>query len=414
MNTRILPALNILIVDNDQKNINLLTNILEEKMYTVSRTDDQSALETARLLLPEVVLLASNLANVNSYELCRSLKIDQITRNIPVIITGTPDELADKGQIFAAGATDYLPQPYQPEEVLARVEPHLAIQRLWGQLENQSAVFQNMSKRQQSEIAVARDIQRGLLPPASPNWPGLDVACYTQSAREVGGDFYTYHTFDTRLRRNEQRYAFAIGDVSGKGMPAALLMAISLASFKNLVTQAYSFNKLVTDLVTQTYSLSQFLSDLDKAIAFYTATTRQNCAMVYVELTKPTEPDKSSTMRAVNAGCMMPIIRRVDGSVEWVEIGGMPLGAGLGADFGYQEQQLNLSPGDLIILTSDGVVEANNSIDEMLGFDRLEQIVVSGPQDSARAMQEHLQLKVADFVGNTEPHDDMTMVVIQV
>ena len=414
MNTRILPALNILIIDNDPKSQDLLTIILEEKMYTVSRTDDQSALETARLLMPEVILLASNFANANSYELCRCLKIDQITRNIPVIITGTADELADKRKIFAAGAADYLAQPYQAEEILARVEPYLAIQRLWGQLENQSAVFQNMSKRQQSEIVVARDIQRGLLPPASPDWPGLDVVCYTQSAREVGGDFYTYHAFDTRLRRNEKRYAFAIGDVSGKGMPAALLMAISLASFKNLVTQAYSLNKLVTDLVTQTYSLSQFLTDLDKAIAFYTATTRQNCAMVYVELTKPTGSEKLSTMRAVNAGCMMPIIRRVDGSVEWVEIGGMPLGAGLGADFGYQEQQLNLSPGDLIILTSDGVVEANNSTEEMLGFDRLEEIVAIGPQSSAVAMQEHLKRKVDAFVGNTEPHDDMTMVVIQV
>ncbi len=414
MKTRKLPALNILIIDNDSKNSALLTAILEEKMYRVSRTDDQSALETARLLLPEVILLASRLANANSFELCRCLKIDELTRNIPVIVTGTPDELADKSQIFAAGAADYLPQPYQPEEVIARVEPHLAIQRLWEQLENQSAVFQNMSKRQQSEIAVARDIQRGLLPPASPNWPGLDVVCYTQSAREVGGDFYTYHTFDSRLRRNEQRYAFVVGDVSGKGMPAALLMTISLASFKNLVTQAYSFNKLVTDLVTQTYSLSQFLTDLDKAIAFYTATTHQNCAMVYVEITKPTNPDRPSIMRAVNAGCITPIIRRVDGSVEWVEIGGMPLGAGLGADFGYQEQQLNLFPGDLIILTSDGVVEATNSTEEMLGFDRLEQIVASGPQDSAKAMQEYLQHKVTTFVGNTEPHDDMTMVVIQV
>ena len=414
MNTRVLPALNILIIDNDPKNLVLLTTIFEEKMYSAATSNGKTALSAAKTLLPEVILLASNLAKTSGFDLCRHLKTDQDMRNIPVIITGTLDDLADKSRVFAAGAVDYLLQPYQAEEVLARVEPHLAMQRLWEQLENQSAVFQNMTKRQQSEIDVARDIQRGLLPPASPNWPELDVVCYTQSAREVGGDFYTYHTFDSRLRRNEKRYAFTIGDVSGKGMPAALLMAISLASFKNLITQEYSFNKLVTDLVSQTYSLSKFLADLDKAIAFYTATTRQNCALVYVELIKPTTPDRPATMRAVNAGCMMPIIRRVDGSVEWVEIGGMPLGAGLGADFGYKEQQVQLSPGDLVVLTSDGVVEANDSTEEMLGFDRLEQIVASGPQSSARAMQEHLQREVATFVGNTEPHDDMTIVVIQV
>ena len=100
--------------------------------------------------------------------------------------------------------------------------------------------------------------------------------------------------------------------------------------------------------------------------------------------------------------------------VNWAEVGGMPLGIGLGAQFGYQEITLTLSSGDLIILTSDGVVEANNAAREMFGFERLEQAVAVGPSTSAAAMLTHLQAEVAAFVGDKEPHDDLTIVVMQI
>jgi serine phosphatase RsbU (regulator of sigma subunit) len=304
-------------------------------------------------------------------------------------------------------------KPFQFEEVLALVNTHLTLRNLEQQLDNRVTQLQTLTARLQNELGVARDIQQGLLPPPTPDWPDLDVNCYTQPAREVGGDFYTYYTFDTRLRINQKRFAVAVGDVSGKGMPAALLMTISLASFKNIITQAYSLNKLVTDLVTKPYSLSKFLTDLDRDIAFYTATMRQNCALVYIEITKPIDPQEMTILRAVNAGCIMPIIRRTDGTAVWVDVGGMPLGVGLGAEFGYQEKVLNLSSGDIVVLVSDGVVEANNSSGQMFGFDGLERAVITGPQSSSRAMLQHLKAEVATFVGETEPHDDLTLVVIQ-
>ena len=116
----------------------------------------------------------------------------------------------------------------------------------------------------------------------------------------------------------------------------------------------------------------------------------------------------------INAGCITPIIRRVDGTVEWVEVGGIPLGVDLGAKFGYQEVSRSLSKGDLVILTSDGVVKAMTAAEEMFGFEQLEQAVASGPQSNAEAMLAHLRTTVEAFVGDTEPHDDLTMVVVQV
>ncbi len=265
-------------------------------------------------------------------------------------------------------------------------------------LRESEARYRLIANRLQQELDLAWQIQQGLLPPSQPDWSGLDVVCYSQPAQEVGGDFYAYHAFE------EGGFAIAVGDVSGKGMPAALLMAISLASLQGIVAQAFDPAELLTQL--------------DQAIALYTNTTRQNCALCYIEI-RPLAPsgpgkNKGSLMRVANAGCIPPLVRRIDGAVEWMEIGGVPLGAGLGTELGYPETDLTLSPGDLVILSSDGVVEATTPAGEMFSFDRLEQAVVSGPQTSAAAMLAHLRAEVDAFVDGAEAHDDLTMVVVQV
>jgi PAS domain S-box-containing protein len=265
------------------------------------------------------------------------------------------------------------------------------------------------------ELTLAQEIQQSLLPPTHPQWAGPDVVCYSLPAREMGGDLYAYHAFgkDEGGRRKDEKeetpsslilhpssFAVAVGDVSGKGMPAALLMAVSMASFQAIIGQGLAPKDLLTHL--------------DGAIALYTRTTGQNCALVYMEITLPLLNNQEGIMRVANAGCMMPIIRRADRSVSWIEVFGTPLGMELSTEVGYQEVEIALASGDLIILTSDGVVEANNALGEMFGFDRFEEAVASGPTAGAEAMLEHLKTAVAAFVGKTEPHDDLTIVVVQV
>jgi PAS domain S-box-containing protein len=267
------------------------------------------------------------------------------------------------------------------------------------------------------ELTLAQEIQQSLLPPAHPTWAGPDVVCYSLPAREMGGDLYAYYAFekdegggmkdevkDSSFILHPSSFAIAVGDVSGKGMPAALLMAVSVASFQAIIGQGLAPKDL--------------LSHLDQAIALYTSTTGQNCALIYLEITlypALSEGGKGGgVMRVANAGCVMPLIRRTDGSVSWIDVFGTPLGMQLSGEFAYQEAEVPLNPGDLIILTSDGVVEANNAAGDLFGFDRLEQAVAAGPSTSAEVMLEHLKAAVADFVGQTEPHDDLTIVVVQV
>jgi sigma-B regulation protein RsbU (phosphoserine phosphatase) len=154
-------------------------------------------------------------------------------------------------------------------------------------------------------------------------------------------------------------------------------------------------------------------------IATYTRGNNQNCALVYAEIAPMNGPAESNDgaawqLRVANAGCVVPLVRRRNGVVDWVDAFGIPLGTRYGAHFGYTPVETTLEKGDMVILTSDGVVEATNWAGEMFGFERLEAAIASGSRTSAQVMSRHLQESVAGFVGDLEPHDDLTIVVVQV
>jgi PAS domain S-box-containing protein len=250
----------------------------------------------------------------------------------------------------------------------------------------------------QRELDVARHIQSSLLPSARIAWPNVDGVCYNAPAREVSGDFYTYGT----LSLSQGRRFVALGDVTGKGMPAALLMAISMSSFQAIIPQSRD--------------PSDLLRRLDQAIARYTRTTRQNCALTYVDiaLTDTHHPSDRAIMHTANAGGVPPLIRRAGGAVEWIDARGLPLGIELGAELGHTTTVCHLGAGDMVILTSDGVIEAMRPTGELFGFARLEQAAASGPDTSAEAMLEHLRTTVDTFAAGDESHDDVTIVILRV
>lgn len=243
----------------------------------------------------------------------------------------------------------------------------------------------------QRELKLAGDIQSNFLPPPRPLWPDIQVICFTTPTKEVGGDFYAYQ----RLREG---YSLAVGDISGKGVPAAMLMGVSMAALQAINPQELPPPDL--------------LSQLDQTLVSYTKHQRQNCAMCYAEL-KLISPE-TYRLRVANAGCVMPIIKRNNNVVEWVEVGGMPLGTGFSRIIPYAYCELTLTRGDMLILTTDGVVEANNAANEMFGFPRLESTLQAAPAMSAEAMLDYLKQTLMDFVGQAEQHDDITIVVAQV
>lgn len=258
------------------------------------------------------------------------------------------------------------------------------------------------------ELTLAQNFQQRLLPSLSPDWPEFDIVCYTQPAREVGGDFYMYQILASHGQSPEKCFAVAIGDVTGKGMPAAFLMSVSLATIHTIITRIYSLQRQ--------QRLSDMLRELSRGIETYTKTTLQNCAFAYVEITKPAEQPDATIVRMANAGCVPPIVKKVDGSTHWLETGGLPLGCPAELSVHYPELVLTLKPGDMIILTSDGVIEATspNPHHHIFSFDRLVQCIEAGPSTSASDMLIHLQAELATFVGSEKQHDDITIIVVRV
>lgn len=243
-------------------------------------------------------------------------------------------------------------------------------------------------KRLEEELETARRIQTSLLPMDVPEIPGLDIAGFSKPAREVGGDFYNYFVF------NRTDVGVAVGDVSGKGMQAALMMALSVG----LLTTKLHKEMLPADL----------LAALNTELQPHTSRNWMNTAFSYVML-QPAE-EHEWTMCAANAGMLAPFIRRKNGQVEWLEISGLPLG--MTDEITYDELDNMLAPGDVMVLGSDGVVDAENSRGEMYGTERLEHIVSRAPNRSARAMLKHILDDVQDFVGTAEAADDLTLVVV--
>ncbi len=243
-----------------------------------------------------------------------------------------------------------------------------------------------IQERVQSELTIARDIQLSLLPRSTPQLPHLRVAGRSIPAREVGGDFFTYHLFaDGRLE-------VAVGDVSGKGIPAALLMAFSLRTFEMLVDAYCDQGALLTAC---NGALAPRLLQSNMQTGFLTVAidgARREAALA-------------------TAGMIAPLWWR-DGAISYVDTSGLPLGAA--ADISYEQRTIMLQPGDMLLLVSDGIVEAMNQAKEIWGFARLETVFAALGGKQPQQVVDGILAHVQAFTAGADAHDDMTVVALQV
>ncbi len=247
--------------------------------------------------------------------------------------------------------------------------------------------------RLEQELNTARQIQTSLLPIDVPKIPGLDIAGFSEPARQIGGDFYSYFVFD------REHLGIAVGDVSGKGMQAALMMALS---FGLLTNEAY-----------RTITPAKLMKTLNTELRPHTQYNKMNTALGYVTLSpSKNNADGQWDLYVANAGLVAPLIRHRNGTVEWLDVLGLPLG--MVEETIYMEVHYTLVPGDLLILSSDGIVEARNTAGELYGFERLAACVAVAPYQNAKALQERVLEDIRSFTEDAEVNDDLTMVVIRV
>ncbi|HOK44687.1 MAG TPA: SpoIIE family protein phosphatase [Bryobacteraceae bacterium] len=252
---------------------------------------------------------------------------------------------------------------------------------------NQIAVaIENLRfEQQEREFEKAREIQQRLLPARIPQAPGIQIAGAWQPARAVGGDYYDV------LELGEGRLALVIADVSGKGVPAALLMSNVQAAVKTLASEAASPKDLcerVNRLITSNISVGQFIT------LFYGVLDTRTMRLVYT-----------------NAGHLAPILWRASGTVERLETGGLILGVSKAAV--YEQDEVTLEPGDKLLLFTDGLSEAFNGNDEEFGEERLTALLAASQNATAEEIGRSVLGAVSRF-SNNNFHDDATLIAVTV
>ena len=251
-------------------------------------------------------------------------------------------------------------------------------------------------EEENKELGLAREIQKSLLPNTSPNWKDLDIEFYSEPARNVGGDLFTYYG-----NRNDRalisKHIIAVGDVSGKGISAALLMATCLSR--------------IDMAMRLQIKLTEKMQYLDSILTPYMKPQKQNCALCLMEFSGINTGQ--AIVRIVNAACIPPFLIKKDGSLTWIRAKGFALGQGIGTQFGYKEHKLSLEDGDTFVLVSDGVIEANNEASELLGFERFETILKSVSTNKSKKILEYIHKSIRQFSGKAEVHDDLTIAVIR-
>ena len=242
-------------------------------------------------------------------------------------------------------------------------------------------------ERVEHELRVARTIQHAALPALVPNLAGWQITPSYQPAREVGGDFYDF------LEIEDEHLGLVVGDATGKGVPAALVMSTTSGMLR-AVSQG-----------SDPFSPGDVLARVNEALS-----ARMPANMFVTCFYAILDPE-SGTLRYANAGHDLPYLHRRGGAAEELRARGMPLG--LMSEMSYEEGEASLGEGDSVLFYSDGLVEAHDPEGEMFGFPRL-RALLAGHAEEERRLGDFLMEELYSFVGEGwEQEDDITLLTLR-
>lgn len=240
-------------------------------------------------------------------------------------------------------------------------------------------------ERMERELELATEIQQRFQPSAPPTVEGYQFQGISFSCYEIGGDYYDF------IARDGERMVVALGDVSGKGTAAALLMSSLHAAVHAQISAKSSLDETVR-------SVNQYLVENTPANRFVT--------LFIGELDL-----KTGRIRYINAGHNPPLVGRTDGTIVQLDSGGLPLGLMAAAQ--YEAGELDLNTGDVLVVYSDGVSEATNLADEEFGMDRLKAVVQANLRSSASGLRDKVESALSAFTQTAPANDDITLLIVK-
>jgi sigma-B regulation protein RsbU (phosphoserine phosphatase) len=370
----------VLLVDDAPANIQIANSILKDIYKIRIATSGVKALELAKVTpLPDLILLDVMMPEMDGYEVCTQLKLNPATREIPVIFLTGQTEVEDETRGFDVGAVDYIHKPFSPAVVKARVHTHLVLRGIREQLAQQLLTIQK-------ELETARQIQLSILPSEIPKIEGLDIAARYVPMTSVAGDFYDFIVVD------KNHIGILVADVSGHGMPAALI-----ASMLKIALSAQVAN--VADP-------AQVLLGLNQALCGKFQHHFVTAAYLYLDMQKQT---------LTYAGAGHPPLLLWGGSegVRSVEENGLFLGKFSFAT--YTSVELPIKAGDRILLYTDGIPETTNPEGIEFGAECFKQFLEKDQSVSADHFADLLIEEMSRWSarGVEDMDDDITIVAIQ-
>ena len=246
------------------------------------------------------------------------------------------------------------------------------------------------------DLEIAREIQQWLVPSKAPSVPGFDIAFATRPQNTVAGDYYDAFLRPLPDAGGEQPLLIIVADVAGKSVPAALLMATFQASLRALSATSAS--------------LAEVVAGLDRYARAHSLEGRRFTTAFLAQINP-----KTLEMQYTNAGHNDPLLRRASGQIERLSTGGPPFGLPLFTDseLTYQSATVQLQPGDLLFIFTDGVIEAVDDHGDEFGESRLLPQIQSAPYEPAGTTLQRVMANVNAFVGFARQHDDITCMVVR-
>jgi sigma-B regulation protein RsbU (phosphoserine phosphatase) len=372
----------VLVVDDVPENLAIVSSILKESCRVLVATSGAKALEIVRELPPpDLILLDVMMPGMDGYKVCNLLKADPGTRDIPVIFLTGQTETSDETHGFEVGAVDYIRKPFSPAIVKARVQTHLVLRGIREQLAQQLLKIQK-------ELETARKIQHSILPREFPKLVGLDIAARYVPMTAVAGDFYDFIAVD------DKHIGILVADVSGHGMPAALIASMLKIALADQAPKAADPAEVLTGLNKTLYGKFQH--------HYVTA------AYAYFDM----EEHKIRYAGAAHP----PILYRsspVDSVRQILENG---LFLGWFESPAYKAVELDISPGGWCLMYTDGIPETANPFEVEFGEERFRDFLGEREWASADQLADALLEEVSRWSGGApgaDPEDDITMVALR-
>jgi sigma-B regulation protein RsbU (phosphoserine phosphatase) len=369
----------LLLVDDASANLDILVEGLKGEYKLSLALDGETALQAAARQAPDLVLLDIVMPGLDGYEVCRRLRASPDTADVPIIFLSSLEDMQHKARGFEAGANDYLTKPFDLQEVRMRVRALL-----------KAKCYSDAVKEQlQADLKVARDIQMGMIPRDFSELEsrfGVELSGVLEPAREIGGDLYGAFV------GSAGRLVVLAGDVSGKGIPAALFMV-----------RARSVTRLLARVHTEPERILARLND---------ELSTENPSGMFVTVICARYDPATRIVTIANGGHCRPVLLRAGCAPAWaMQATGTALGFEPGLEFPRVE--LQLQEGDTLVLYTDGVNEAFDVAGTCYGSDRLLADLAGFVGKAAQDVSAGLLQRVRAFAGDAPQSDDIAILVLR-